>query len=275
MENKLLKVLHAYHPNEDIKFEKADILVYRDSLILTGYEKLGEPMSSFVHYQFNDLKLPGIYNTQIQLAEDQIPNAYRTAVIKNVYHCEPTFVLVPQAELGGINSFNAYTAAYSEPAEKLLIDDLDSIRSREFYNYPFRVYNDLFFAFDNAQFFSYHRPLYEILKHKSANSELVFVSIKTKYTEVIIFKNGELLQSNTYELKSTAEIAETVKKNLAQTSIDASSPNIFITCVRKEEKDEIFGTMRGHFTQFNSKAEDIFGFPINFWDIYGDLILCS
>lgn len=39
MENKLLKVLHAYHPSEEVNFEKADILVYRDALILTGYEK--------------------------------------------------------------------------------------------------------------------------------------------------------------------------------------------------------------------------------------------
>jgi Protein of unknown function (DUF3822) len=248
MENKLLKVLHAYHPNEDVKFEKADILVYRDSLILTGYEKLGDPMSSFVHYQFNDLKIPGIYNTQIQLAEDQIPNAYRSAVIKNVFHCEPTFVLVPQTELAGINSFNAYSAAYSESAEKLLNDDLDSIRSREFYNYPFRVYNDLFFAFDNAQFFSYHRPLFEVMKRKSMGSEAVFVSIKTKYTEVIVFKNGELIQCNTYEVKSNGEIADIINKNLKQVSIDASSPNIFITCVRKEEKDEIFANLRSSLT---------------------------
>lgn len=275
MENKLLKVLHAYHPNEDVKFEKADILVYRDSLILTGYEKLGDPMSSFVHYQFNDMNLPGIYSTQIQLAEDQIPNAYRTAVIKNVFHCEPTFVLVPQAELAGINSYSAYTAAYSESAEKLLIDDMDSIRSREFYNYPFRVYNDLFFAFDNAQFFSYHRPLFEVMKRKSMGSEAVFVSIKTKYTEVIVFKNGELVLCNTYEIKSNSEIADIIKKNLAQVSIDASSANIYITCVRKEEKDAIFTGLRTHFSQFNTKAEETFGFPINFWDIYGDLILCS
>lgn len=275
MENKLLKVLHAYHPNEDIKFEKADILVYRDALILTGYEKLGDAMSSFVHYQFNDLKLPGIYNTQIQLAEDQIPNAYRTAVIKNVYHCEPTFVLVPQTELSGINSFEAYSAAYSEPAEKLLIDDIESVRSREFYNYPFRVYNDLFFAFENANFFSYHRPLYEILRNKSANGEMVFVSIKSKNVEVIIFKGGALLQSNTYSISSNTEIKDIIQKNLKQVSIDSSSSDIYITCVRKEEKDEIFANLKSDFANFNSKSEATFGFPISFWDIYGDLILCS
>ncbi len=170
MENKLLKVLHAYHPNDDMKFEKADILVYRDALILTGYEKIGQPMSAFVHYQFRDLNIPGIYSTQIQLAIDQIPSAYRAAVIKNVFHCESTFVLVPQSELAGIDSYSAYRSVYTESAEKLLVDDLDTIRSREFYNYPFRVYNDLFFTFDNAQFFSCHRPSFEVLKRKSAGT---------------------------------------------------------------------------------------------------------
>lgn len=275
MENKLLKVLHAYHPNEDAKFEKTDILVYRDSLILTGYEKLGEPMSSFVHYQFNDLNLPGIYSTQIQLAEDQIPVAYRNAVIKNVFHCESTFVLVPQSELSGINSYSAYTALYSEQAEKLLIDDLDSIRSREFYNYPFRVYNDLYFAFDNAQFFSYHRPAFEVLKRKSIGSECVFVSIKTKYMEIITFRNGDLIQCNTFQIKSSADYAEIIKRNLEQAGVENSSDNIYITCVRKEEKDAVLDSLRSYFTQFNSKAEEVFGFPLAFWEIYGDLILCS
>jgi len=274
MENKLLKVLHAYHPNEEAQFEKADILVYRDSLILTGYEKLGEPMSSFVHYQFRDLNLPNIYSTQIQLAEDQIPTAYRSAVIKNVFHCESTFVLVPQTELSGINSYSAYSTTYSETAEKLLIDDLDTVRSREFYNYPFRVYNDLFFAFENAQFFSYHRPSFEILKRKSAGTDIVFVSIKTKYMEIIVFRNGELILCNTFEVKSN-NYAEIIKRNLSQVSIENSSSQIFITCVKKEEKDAIFDSLKGHFTQFNSRAEEVFGFPIAFWDVYGDLILCS
>lgn len=275
MENKLLKVLHAYHPNENIQFEKVDILVYRDALILTGYEKLGEPMSSFVHYQFNDLNLKGIYSTQIQMAEDQIPSAYRTAVIKNVFHCESTFVIVPQSELSGINSYNAYTAVYLEPAEKLLIDDFESIRSREFYNYPFRVYNDLFFAFDNAQFFSYHRPAFEVLKRKSIGTEVVLVSIKTKSVEVIIFQNGDLIQCNTYEASSNKDYAEIIKNNLKQVEIENSSSNIFVTCVRKEEKNEIYDSLKGHFTQMNTKAENVFGFPLDFWEIYGDLILCS
>ena len=275
MENKLLKVLHAYHPNENAEFEKVDILVYRDSLILTGYDKMGEPMSSFVHYQFHDLNIPGVYSTQIQLALDQIPKAYRTAVIKNVFHCESTFVLVPQAELKGIDSFAAYRASYSEPVEKLLNDDLETINSREFYNYPFRVYNDLYFTFENAQFFSYHRPAFEVLKRKSAGKDLVFVSIKTKYVDVIVFKDGELVECNTFELSDYKSYNDLIKKNLKSVDIEKDSEDIFITCIRKEEKDAIFEELRSDFPNFNQHAEEVFGFPITFWDIYGDLILCS
>lgn len=274
MENKLLKVLHAYHPNENAQFEKADILVYRDALILTGYDKIGEPMSSFVHYQFHDLGLKGIYSTQIQLALDQIPVAYRNAVIKNVFHCEPTFVIVPQSELAGIDSYSAYRATYTDSAEKLLIDDIDTIRSREFYNYPFRVYNDLFFTFDNAQFFSYHRPSFEVLKRKSIDTSLVYVSIKTKYMEIIFFQNGELKQCNTFEVNSK-NYAEIIGRNLKEFGVDANTDQLYISCVKKEEKDEIFGQLRNNFPNFNDRAEEIFGFPMAFWEIYGDLILCS
>jgi len=274
MENKLLKVLHAYHPNDDMKFEKADILVYRDALILTGYEKIGQPMSAFVHYQFRDLNIPGVYSTQIQLAIDQIPSAYRAAVIKNVFHCESTFVLVPQSELAGIDSYSAYRSVYTEPAEKLLVDDLDTIRSREFYNYPFRVYNDLFFTFDNAQFFSCHRPSFEVLKRKSAGKDLAFVSIKTKFLEFILFRNGELIQCNTFDA-STKDYANIIARNMKQFNVDPSSSDIYITSVRKEENAEIFAQLRTQFPSFNSKAEETFGFPLSFWEIYGDLILCS
>lgn len=274
MENKLLKVLHAYHPSEEVKFEKADILVYRDSLILTGYEKIGQPMSAFVHYQFRNLNIPGVYSTQIQLALDQIPAAYRTAVIKNVFHCESTFVIVPQSELTGIDSYSAYRSVYNEPAEKLLIDDLESIRSREFYNYPFRVYNDLFFTFENAQFFSSHRPIFEVLKRKSQGKDLVFVSIKSKFLEFILFRNGELVQCNTFDA-SSRDYANIISKNMKEFNVDSSSDQIFITSVRKEENQDIFANLRGHFPSFNSKAEDTFGFPLSFWEIYGDLILCS
>lgn len=274
MENKLLKVLHAYHPNENAKFEKADILVYRDALILTGYDKIGEPMSSFVHYQFRDLNLAGIYSTQIQLAIDQIPHAYRTAIIKNVFHCEPTFVIIPQTELQGIDSYSAYRATYTESAEKLLIDDFDTIRAREFYNYPFRVYNDLFFTFENAQFFSYHRPAFEVLKRKSIDADIVYVSIKTKYMEVIIFRNGNLIQCNTFDISDNNYI-EKIQKNIAQHGISADSENIFASSVKKEDNEAIFGNLRSHFPRINQQAEEMFGFPIAFWEIYGDLILCS
>lgn len=274
MENKLLKVLHAYHPNENMKFEKADILVYRDALILTGYEKIGQPMSAFVHFQFRDLNIPGVYSTQIQMALDQIPAAYRSAVIKNVFHCESTFVLVPQTELAGIDSYSAYRAIYSEPAEKLLVDDLDTIRSREFYNYPFRVYNDLFFTFENAQFFSYHRPSFEILKRKSTSKDLTFVSIKTKFLEFILFRNGELIQCNTFDA-SSKDYASIIARNMKEFNVDPNSSDIFITSVRKEENAEIFTQLKNHFPAFNTKAEETFGFPLSFWEIYGDLILCS
>jgi hypothetical protein len=274
MENKLLKVMHAYHPNEDIKFEKADILVYRDALILTGYEKIGQPMSAFVHYQFHDLKIPGVYSTQIQMALDQIPTAYRSAVIKNVFHCESTFVLIPQTELTGIDSYSAYRGIYNDSAEKLLIDDLDTIRSREFYNYPFRVYNDLYFTFENAQFFSYHRPSFEVLKRKSVGKDLTFVSIKTKFLEFILFRNGELIQCNTFDA-SSRDYAGIISRNMKEFNVDPNSSDIYITSVRKEENQEIFAQLKNQFPAFNSKAEDTFGFPLSFWEIYGDLILCS
>jgi len=274
MENKLLKVLHAYHPNEDMKFEKADILLYRDALILTGYEKIGQPMSAFVHYQFKDVNIQGVYSTQIQLALDQIPRAYRTAVIKNVFHCESTFVIVPQAELMGIDSYSAYRTVYHEPAEKLLVDDLETIRSREFYNYPFRVYNDLFFTFENAQFFSYHRPSFEILKRKSSGRDLVFVSIKTKFLEFILFRNGELIQCNTFD-NSSKDYVSIISRNMKEYNVDPNAQDIFISSIRKEENTDIFADLRHHFPVFNQKAEETFGFPLSFWEIYGDLILCS
>ena len=274
MENKLLKVLHAYHPNEEIKFEKADILLYRDALILTGYEKIGQPMSAFVHYQFCDLNIPGVYSTQIQMALDQIPTAYRSAVIKNVFHCESTFVLVPQTELSGIDSYSAYRAVYHDAAEKLLVDDLDTIRSREFYNYPFRVYNDLFFTFENAQFFSCHRPSFEVLKRKSAGKDLTFISIKTKFLEFILFRNGELIQCNTFDA-SSKDYASIISRNMKEFNVNPNSSDIYITSVRKEENTEIFPQLKQEFPAFNTKAEETFGFPLSFWEIYGDLILCS
>lgn len=274
MENKLLKVLHAYHPNEEVKFEKADILVYRDALILTGYEKIGQPMSAFVHYQFRDLNIPGVYSTQIQMALDQIPTAYRTAVIKNVFHCESTFVLVPQTELAGIDSYSAYRAVYNDAAEKLLVDDLDTIRSREFYNYPFRVYNDLFFTFENAQFFSCHRPSFEVLKRKSVGKDLTFVSIKTKFLEFILFRNGELIQCNTFNA-SSRDYASIISRNMKEFDVETNSADIYITSVRKEENGEIFEQLRSQFPNYNTKAEETFGFPLSFWEVYGDLILCS
>jgi hypothetical protein len=274
MDNKLLKVLHAYHPHEDMKFEKADVLLYRDALILTGYDKIGQPMSAFVHFQFRDLNIPGVYSTQIQMALDQIPKAYREAVIKNVFHCESTFVLVPQSELTGIDSYSAYRSMYNEPAEKLLVDDLESIRSREFYNYPFRVYNDLYFTFENAQFFSYHRPSFEVLKRKSVGKDLVFVSIKTKYLEFVLFRNGELLQCNTFDA-SAKDYASIISKNMKQFNVDSNSSDIYITSVRKEENTSIFASLQQTFPAFNTKAEETFGFPLSFWEIYGDLILCS
>lgn len=275
MENKIFKILHAYHPSDDVVFEKADILLYRDALILSGYEKLGKPMSSFIHYQFHDLNLPGIYSTQIQLAETYIPEAYKKAAIKNVFHCESHFVIVPQAELEGTNSYTAFAAVHSEPAEKLLIDDLDSILSREYYNYPFRVYNDLYFTFENASFYTFHHPAFEILKRKSQGRNIFFASIKSKNLEVISFRNGQLLFCNIYEVKSSEDIANCIKAALADLGMDTNSNEIYITCVQKENKDRIFESLRKTFPQFNQNSEAMFGFPSEFWDSYGDLILCN
>jgi hypothetical protein len=181
---------------------------------------------------------------------------------------------VPQIELTGIDSYSAYRSVYNDSAEKLLIDDLDSIRSREFYNYPFRVYNDLFFTFENAQFFSCHRPIFEVLKRKSQGKDLVLVSIKSKFLEFILFRNGELVQCNTFDA-SSRDYAGIITRNMKEFNVDSGSHQIFITSVRKEENQEIFANLRVHFPFFNSKAEDTFGFPLSFWEIYGDLILCS
>ena len=275
MENKIFKILHAYHPNEDVVFEKADILLYRDALILSGYEKLGKPMSSFIHYQFHDLNLPGIYSTQIQLADSYIPTAFKKAAIKNVFHCESHYAIIPQSELEGINSYSAFSALHSEPAEKLLIDDLDSILSREYYNYPFRVYNDLYFTFENASFYTFHRPAFEILKRKSLGRNIYFASIKSKNMEVICFRNGQLLLCNIYEVNHPEDMAMYIKATLADLGMEMDSNEIYITCVQKETKDRTFGILRNSFSNFNQNSQAMFGFPSEFWDSYGDLILCN
>lgn len=275
MENNIFKILHAYHPNNEMKLAKVDILVYQDALILSGYEKLGSEMSSFIHYQFHDLNLKGIYSTQIQLALQYIPAAYREAAIKNVFHCESIYALVPQAELEGINSYSIFTTLHSEPAEKLLIDDHDSILSREYYNYPFRVFNDLFFTFENASFYSGHRPSFEVLKRKSMGGNIYYASIKSKHLEVICFRNGQLLMCAIYEVQRPEDMAFYIKATLTDLGIETGSKDIFITCVRKEEKDHIFGILRAQIPNFNQNVESTFGFPSEFWDCYGDLILCN
>lgn len=275
MENNIFKILHAYHPNQEMKLEKVDILVYRDTLILSGYEKRGEAMSSFIHFQFHDLNIKGVYSTQLQLAENYIPEAYKQAVIKNVFHCEPHFVIVPQPELDGINSYSIFSTLHSEPAEKLLIDDLDAIHSREYYNYPFRVYNDMFFAFDDAQFYSYHRPAFEALKHKSMGSTVYYASIKSKSLDIICFRDGQLLLANNYDMVRAEDAAYFMNATLSDLGIKPDSEHIFVSCILKEQKDIIFGVLKSQFANMNAHAESTFGFPASFWDCYGDLILCN
>jgi hypothetical protein len=275
MENKIFKVLHAYHPVKDATFHKVDVLVYRDALILCGYETLGKPMSSFLHLQFHDLQLSGIYSTQLQLAERYIPDGYKTAPIKNIYHCESHYVLVPQAELEGINSYTAFATLHSEPAEKLLIDDLDSILAREYYNYPFRVYNDLNFAFENANFYTCHRPIFQVLKQKSMGTSVYYASIKSKNIEIISFRDGQLLLSNIFEVAKPEDMEQFMRATLADLKMDLSSDKIYVSCVLKDEKDHIFSILRNSFPNMNHNVENVFGFPKEFWDSYGDLILCS
>lgn len=275
MENKIFKVLHAYHPNNEAVFEKADILLYRDALVLSGYEKLGSTMSSFIHYQFHDLQLPGVYSTQIQLAEGYIPEAYKKAEIKNVFHCESKYAIVPKEELSSLDRYQIYSTLHTGYPEKVKSDDLDSIGAKEYYEYPFRVYNDLFFTFENANFYSFHRPAFEVLKRKSMSRDLYFVSIKTKSMEVIAFRNGQLLLCNSYPVSSVDEMGFYLKATLSDLGISTESPDIFITCVMKEEKDRLFSVLRQSAPNFNQNAEAMFGFPLEFWDSYGDLILCN
>ncbi|MFN5848302.1 MAG: hypothetical protein ACK43K_07410, partial [Chitinophagales bacterium] len=118
------------------------------------------------------------------------------------------------------------------------------------------------------------RPSFEVLKRKSAGKDLAFVSIKTKFLEFILFRNGELIQCNTFD-SSTKDYANIIARNMKQFNVDPSSSDIYITSVRKEENVEIFAQLRTQFPSFNSKAEETFGFPLSFWEIYGDLILCS
>lgn len=275
MENRIFKILHAYHPNNDIQFEKADILLYRDALILSGYEKLGSAMSSFIHFQFNDLNLPGIYSTQIQLADTYIPDAYKKAVLKNVFHCESRFVLVPKTELEGLDRYSIFSASHSGYADKVKSDDLETIGAKEYYEYPFRVYNDLFFTFENANFYSAHRPAFEVLKRKSQGRNIFFASIKSKMLEIVVFRNGALLFCNSFEVIQADEMYYYLRATLADLGIAEDSEDIFITCVRKEEKDRVFQTLRTNIPNFNKNAEDMFGFPLEFWESYGDLILCN
>lgn len=275
MENKYYDILHQYQPDKRKKFEKVDILVYQDSILFTGYTKIGEAMSSFLHLQFHDLMLDGIYSTQLQMVDEKLIKQYNKSDILNVFHCESDFVLVPTTELEKMSRFDVFNSQYSDPAEKLLSEDFDGGNVKELYNYPYRVYNDLDFAFPSGKFYSAHRPIFDELKARSIGRNLIYISVKTKNIEIISFNDGALKLCNSFKIESGKDNSEIIYKALKKMKIDPNSEDIYVTCIQKEQKDFIFDDLRTKMENFNYDVEEAFGFPKDFWEVYGDLILCS
>lgn len=275
MATNIFRVLHAYHPDDTIELEKIDIFVYRDSFIIVGYTQIGAQMSSFIHYEFNDLGLKDIYSTQLQRILDQVPAAYSRAKIKNIYHAEPHYILIPNKELNDINGYKAFGDLHSISVEKLLTDTIPAIHSTIFYNYPYRVYNDFNFAFENATFHASLKPMLETLKKNSVGKTIFYASIKSKFVEINCFRDEVLLFSNSFEYNTKAEIVYFIQAVLSDMGLNDNSDDIYISCIRKDEIEDFFNTFRSYFPHFNDKATETFGFPADFWSVYGDMILCS
>lgn len=275
MNPSVCKIVHSYHSENMDSIDRAEIFIYRSALILVGFQNHNEAFVSFVHYQFNDLPIDDIYATQIQMIENDIPEIFKKAITKNVYHAEPQYVLVPFSEFQGINPYEMFSELHSKGSEKLLTDDLLAIGAKEIYNYPFRVYNDAANAFENAQFSSYHKPLFHKLKQASGDFKSLFVSIKSKNVELVGFYRGNLLYANSFEYKSNADVLYFIQAVLQDLGISNDSEHIYITTIQKEEQQEIFEFVKTNIPNFNQNVASIFGCPEPYWNSYGDVFLCS
>lgn len=273
MENQIFRVLHAYNAENQEALALVNVLVYRNSLVLIGYKEEGQPLSSFIHYQFNEIGIEDIYSVQIQMIMDYIPEAFQKAAKKNIYHAEPTFVLIPREEMYEVNGYQMYSDLHSKGSEKVLTDEFASVDVKEYYNYPYRVYNDLDNAFENATFFSYHQNIFRHLKHKSTEGTLVYVSIKSNYIEINGFNEGKLTFCNTFEYKNKADILYFIQAAVQDLNIGLDSSDIYITTIRKEEQEDIFSTLKHYFPNFNEKVTATFGIQPEFWNTYADAFL--
>ncbi len=273
MENQLFRVLHAYNAQNQDALALVNVLVYRNSLVLIGYKEEGQPLSSFIHYQFNEIGIEDIYSVQIQMIMDYIPEAFQKAIKKNIYHAEPTYVLIPREEMYEVNGYQMYSDLHSKGSEKVLTDEFASVDIKEYYNYPYRVYNDLDNAFENATFFSYHQNVFRHLKHKSSEGAMAYVSIKSNYIEIIGFNEGKLTFCNTFEYKNKADILYFIQAVLQDLNIGLDSSDIYITTIRKEEQEDIFSTLKHYFPNFNEKVTATFGIQPEFWNTYADAFL--
>lgn len=273
MENQIFRVLHAYNAENQEALALVNVLVYRNSLVLIGYKEEGQPLSSFIHYQFNEIGIEDIYSVQIQMIMNYIPEAFQKAAKKNIYHAEPTYVLIPREEMYEVNGYQMYSDLHSKGSEKVLTDEFASVDVKEYYNYPYRVYNDLDNAFENATFFSYHQNVYRHLKHKSTEGTLVYVSIKSNYIEIIGFNEGKLTFCNTFEYKNKADILYFIQAAVQDLNIGLDSSDIYITTIRKEEQEDIFSTLKHYFPNFNEKVTVTFGIQPEFWNTYADAFL--
>lgn len=273
MENQIFRVLHAYHPEDSVELALVNVMVYRNSLVLIGYKEEGQPLSAFIHYQFNEIGIEDIYSVQIQMIMNYIPTAFQNAQKKNIYHAEPTYVLIPREEMYEINGYQMYTDMHSKGSEKILTDEFASVDIKEYYNYPYRVYNDLDNAFEHANFYSYHQNVFRHLKHKSSEGTLAYISIKSNYVEIIGFNNGQLIFCNTFEYKNKADILYFTQATIQEIGLALDSEDIYITTIRKEEQEDIFNTLKHYLPNFNSKVEATFGIQMNFWNTYADAFL--
>jgi hypothetical protein len=273
MENQIFRVLHAYNAENQDALALVNVLVYRNSLVLIGYKEEGQPLSSFIHYQFNEIGIEDIYSVQIQMIMNYIPEAFQKAAKKNIYHAEPTYVLIPREEMYEVNGYQMYSDLHSKGSEKVLTDEFASVDVKEYYNYPYRVYNDLDNAFENATFFSYHQNVFRHLKHKSTEGTLVYVSIKSNYIEIIGFNESKLTFCNTFEYKNKADILYFIQAAVQDLNIGLDSSDIYITTIRKEEQEDIFNTLKHYFPNFNEKVTATFGIQPEFWNTYADAFL--
>jgi hypothetical protein len=273
MENQIFRVLHAYNAENQDALALVNVLVYRNSLVLIGYKEEGQPLSSFIHYQFNEIGIEDIYSVQIQMIMDYIPEAFQKAAKKNIYHAEPTYVLIPREEMYEVNGYQMYSDLHSKGSEKVLTDEFASVDVKEYYNYPYRVYNDLDNAFENATFFSYHQNVFRHLKHQSTEGALVYVSIKSNYLEIIGFNEGKLTFCNTFEYKNKADILYFIQASLEDMGVALDSSDIYITTIRKEEQEDIFSTLKHYIPNFNEKVTATFGIQPEFWNTYADAFL--